>query len=189
MTKNVLRTQYRQMRASLSLESKHKMLASMQEYFREIPLVRHALVLSYKAMASKHEVDTAVFEEVLSTEYDAASFCYPAVKFGTDKMDAYLDDMDIIWEDAGFGLRQPASGNKVSPEKIDIVLVPLLAFDTRGQRLGYGKGFYDGYLARCRAGVISIGLSWFEPEQTLPEIGAHDVPLKYCVTPQRLYVF
>ena len=189
MNKKALRKQYREMRNVLSPAAKHAMLAGMQDFFREIPLIPKALVLSYKAIASKNEVDPSVFEEVLSTEYDAVSFCFPSVYFEEGEMDAYLEDEQVTWEEVKFGLSQPASGNIVSPEKIDIVLVPLLAFDCQGNRLGYGKGFYDRFLARCRPGVVSIGLSWFEAEQTLPEISSHDVPLKYCVTPQRLYVF
>jgi 5-formyltetrahydrofolate cyclo-ligase len=189
MTKKELRKIYREKRESLTLGAKHAMLAGMQECFREIPIISKARVFSYKTITARNEVDTSVFEELLSTEYDAAAFCYPAIPSDGGAMEAYLDNEEITWEEVGFGLTQPASGKMVSPHEIDIVLVPLLAFDCNGQRLGYGKGFYDGYLSRCRPDVLSIGLSWFEPEQTLPEIGAHDVPLKYCVTPQRLYVF
>jgi len=189
MTKRELRKHYRARRETLTLSAKHAMLAAMQENFRAIPIPLGANVLSFKPMAAKHEVDPAVFEEVLSAEYGAVSFCFPAVHFGEGEMHAYLDDEQITWEDVPFGLRQPATGNIISPEKIDLVLVPLLAFDDSGNRLGYGKGFYDRFLSKCRPDVLSIGLSWFEAEQTLPEIGTHDVPLKYCVTPQRLYVF
>jgi 5-formyltetrahydrofolate cyclo-ligase len=189
MTKKELRKTYREKRENLTLAGRHALLADMQECFREIQLISKALVFSYKAMTARNEVETSVFEELLATEYDAASFCYPAIPAGGGAMEAYLDNEEITWEEVAFGLTQPASGKMVSPHEIDIVLVPLLAFDCQGQRLGYGKGYYDGFLARCRPDVISIGLSWFAPEQTLPEIGAHDVPLKYCVTPQRLYVF
>lgn len=189
MTKKALRKIYKEKRGLLTLGAKHAMLAAMQECFREIPLMAKALIFSYKTMAARNEVETSVFEELLATEYDAMEFCYPAIPSNGGAMEAYLDNGEIAWEEVGFGLTQPASGKIVAPYEIDIVLVPLLAFDSHGQRLGYGKGYYDGYLSRCRQDVLSIGLSWFEPEQTLPEIGAHDVPLKYCVTPQRLYVF
>ncbi|HSK11967.1 MAG TPA: 5-formyltetrahydrofolate cyclo-ligase, partial [Phnomibacter sp.] len=80
-------------------------------------------------------------------------------------------------------------GTLLDPTDIDVILVPLLAFDEQGHRLGYGKGFYDRFLKDCRPDALKIGLSWFEAETALPEIGAHDVPLNYCVTPHRLYVF
>ncbi len=189
MTKRDLRKLYLERRSTLSLSSKHAMLAAMQDFFRQIPLLQGARIMSFKAMTARHEVDPSVFEELLFTEYEAASCSFPAVHFEEDEMHAYLDDGDITWQEVRFGLTQPASGNLIAPANLDIILVPLLAFDVMGNRLGYGKGFYDRFLAKCRPGVLSIGLSWFEAEQSLPEIGPHDVPLKYCVTPQRLYVF
>jgi 5-formyltetrahydrofolate cyclo-ligase len=189
MSKKDLRKKYLEMRQGIGLSGRHGMLAEMQEFFREISITKGAKVLSYCAMTAKNEVDPSVFEELLASEYEAAAFAFPAVRFGTGEMEAYLDNEHLVWEEVAFGLTQPASGTLLNPLEIDVVLTPLLAFDLAGYRLGYGKGFYDRYLNRCRPDVISIGLSWFEAEQSIPEIGAHDVPLKYCVTPQRLYVF
>lgn len=189
MTKKALRKQYLENRKSLSRQEMHVMLAGMQEFFRQIPIPARSLVMSFKPMAAKQEVDAAIFEEMLSNEFEAENFCFPSVRFESGEMEAYLDDEKLTWEDVAFGLQQPAGGTLVNPPDIDVVLTPLLAFDTAGYRLGYGKGFYDRFLSRCRPDVLTIGLSWFEAEQSIPEIGAHDVPLKYCVTPQRLYVF
>jgi 5-formyltetrahydrofolate cyclo-ligase len=72
---------------------------------------------------------------------------------------------------------------------MDVVFVPLLAFDENGQRVGYGKGFYDRFLNECKEDVITVGLSFFEAENELIEANATDVPLRYCVTPERVYEF
>ena len=73
--------------------------------------------------------------------------------------------------------------------QVDLVLVPLLAFDTEGFRVGYGKGFYDRYLANCRADVVTIGFSYFGPVDKITDTGQFDVPLTYCITPQHTYEF
>jgi 5-formyltetrahydrofolate cyclo-ligase len=75
-------------------------------------------------------------------------------------------------------------------DKIDIqaIIVPLLVYDKTGNRLGYGKGFYDGYLDTLSKNVLKIGLSFFPPVETVfPE--AHDIALDYCITPNKCYKF
>jgi 5-formyltetrahydrofolate cyclo-ligase len=67
--------------------------------------------------------------------------------------------------------------------------VPLLAFDEKGFRVGYGKGFYDRFLKQCKDGGIKIGLSYFNPIDTIEDAGEFDVPLNFCITPQKVYVF
>lgn len=84
---------------------------------------------------------------------------------------------------------EPLDGIEISPLKIDVVFIPLLAFDKKGNRIGYGKGFYDQFLSDCKADVIKIGLSFFEAEEAITDVYKDDVPLDYCVTPQQIYRF
>ncbi|MGC4022748.1 MAG: 5-formyltetrahydrofolate cyclo-ligase, partial [Cyclobacteriaceae bacterium] len=74
-------------------------------------------------------------------------------------------------------------------EKIDIVIVPLLAFDAAGNRVGYGKGFYDQFLKTCRKDCKKIGLSLFEASQDLISNEEHDVKLDYAITPKGVTSF
>ena len=69
------------------------------------------------------------------------------------------------------------------------MFVPLLAFDTKGNRIGYGKGFYDRFLADCKPETIKIGLSFFEAEKDFNDVSKDDVQLDYCVTPEELFQF
>jgi 5-formyltetrahydrofolate cyclo-ligase len=68
-------------------------------------------------------------------------------------------------------------------------LVPLLAYDLKGNRVGYGKGYYDRFLAECRPDALKIGFSYFEPEEQINDTEDFDIPLNYCVTPHRCYEF
>ena len=61
--------------------------------------------------------------------------------------------------------------------------------DEKGNRIGYGKGFYDTFLARCRPDTIKIGLSFFKPETRIDGVFKGDIPLNYCVTPEKVYTF
>ncbi len=78
----------------------------------------------------------------------------------------------------GFGLREPrADAPQVALADIDVVLVPGLAFDQAGYRVGYGKGYYDRLLAPAPESLLTIGLC-FE-ETFYPEIAHddHDIPV------------
>lgn len=88
-----------------------------------------------------------------------------------------------------YGIPEPIDGIEVPANKIDVVFVPLLAYDNKGHRVGYGKGFYDRFLMECRPDVIKIGLSFFNPEDEAIPVNNTDIPLDYCVTPEKIYYF
>ncbi len=96
---------------------------------------------------------------------------------------------DTILEVNSWGIPEPVSGVSVEPDKVDVVFTPLLAFDRRGHRVGYGKGYYDRFFAHCRKDCIKIGLSLFEAVEEITDAGENDIPLNYCVTPLRIYEF
>jgi 5-formyltetrahydrofolate cyclo-ligase len=79
----------------------------------------------------------------------------------------------------------------VRPAQLDAVLVPLLACDQRGHRVGYGGGFYDRFLAECRPGALFIGLSLLdaEPLAEIADVLPTDVPLHACITPGGVWNF
>lgn len=73
--------------------------------------------------------------------------------------------------------------------KIEVVFIPLLAYDKNGNRIGYGKGFYDRFLDKCSTETIKIGLSFFDQEQHIIDVSENDVKLNYCVTPKKIYCY
>jgi 5-formyltetrahydrofolate cyclo-ligase len=84
-----------------------------------------------------------------------------------------------------------AETTEVLPPQFDAVLVPLLACDQHGQRVGYGGGFYDRFLAQCRPGALFIGLSILEeaPVAEITDVLPTDVPLHACLTPGGVWNF
>jgi 5-formyltetrahydrofolate cyclo-ligase len=88
-----------------------------------------------------------------------------------------------------WNIPEPVDGIEVPPEKIDVTFVPLLAFDDAGHRVGYGKGYYDHFLALCRPDMIKIGLSFFENAEKITDVHEADVRLDYCITPRKIYEF
>lgn len=88
-----------------------------------------------------------------------------------------------------WGVPEPTEGLTVDPMILDVVFVPLLAFDLKGYRVGYGGGYYDNFLKVCRENVIRVGLSFFEPVDAITDIYSGDIPLDFAVTPTRIYRF
>ncbi len=95
-------------------------------------------------------------------------------------------DVELIEDKWGIPVpKEPIFSNS---DEIQLVLVPLLVFDQFGHRIGYGKGYYDGFLSGLSKNVLKIGLCFFPPvESVSPE--AHDIPLDACITPGSSYNF
>ena len=88
-----------------------------------------------------------------------------------------------------FGIPEPKYGEIVSELLLNIVFVPLLAVDKMGNRVGYGKGFYDKLLAKCNPECLFIGISLFDEFVKIDDINSFDVPLNSCFTPNCYYEF
>lgn len=87
------------------------------------------------------------------------------------------------------GIPEPNSGKVLKDSEFDFVIVPLLAIDSKGHRVGYGKGFYDRFLENCSSKCVTIGLHLFEEFIEIDEISFHDKPLDYCITPSETHRF
>ena len=88
-----------------------------------------------------------------------------------------------------YNVPEPVDGLEVPDAKIDVVFVPLLAYDKQGNRVGYGKGFYDKFLSECKPNVVKIGLSFFGPEGLIEDVFENDIKLDFCVNPEKIITF
>jgi 5-formyltetrahydrofolate cyclo-ligase len=88
-----------------------------------------------------------------------------------------------------YGIPEPKYGEIVDAIHLDLVLVPLLAFNNSGFRVGYGKGFYDTFLSKCNTNCLFVGVNHFDDSIEISDIETHDVALHYIVTPNRTMKF
>lgn len=98
-----------------------------------------------------------------------------------------LHSLDELVPDR-FGIPSaPGDRRIVEPEELDLILVPAVAFDRKGNRLGRGGGYYDRYLARVPDSVKTVGIC--RAAQLLCEISADalDIPVQCLVTPDCVY--
>ncbi len=113
----------------------------------------------------------------------------------TSEVNVTKDSLDTLnleevtdFEEDGWGIPKPIGAKQTEPSQIQLVLMPLLAFDENGNRLGYGKGYYDKFLTTLDESVLKLGLSFFPPESRIPA-DEHDIGLDICITPQQIHHF
>lgn len=140
----------------------------------------------FLSIPEKKEVDTSFLLTVLQGK--DKNIVLPSVK-GKRSLDHTLLTDSTEIKMSSLGIPEPVSGLSVAPEVLDVIFVPLLGFDFGGNRLGYGGGYYDRFLAQCRPDAKKIGLSFFGPLTQIPNIEETDIPLDGCVTPDRYYTF
>ena len=135
-------------------------------------------IASFKAIPHRNEISLDSLE---------GDFAFPRViSAAASTMEMAFSKTLAISE---WGIPEPVGGSVVKPTDFDIILIPLLAFDKNGQRVGYGKGFYDRYLAECRPDCLKIGISLFDPVDFIEEVESHDIPLDIAICPAKLYDF
>ena len=88
-----------------------------------------------------------------------------------------------------YGIKEPNNGHHFITENLDLIFIPLLAFDLEGHRVGYGKGYYDRFLKLTNKSSLKIGLSFFDPINKIQDIDDNDVKLDYCITPTQIHKF
>ncbi|MGZ6143224.1 MAG: 5-formyltetrahydrofolate cyclo-ligase [Myxococcales bacterium] len=148
-------------------------------------LARSALVAAARMVALYRALPSECGTASLAAALEAAgkSICYPVVLPGERAL-AFRRGVGVF-ASGSFGVEEP-TGSPVALGSIDLIVVPGVAFDARGARLGRGKGHYDATLAACPA--VPVGLA-FE-SQLVPEVpvGEHDRRVHAVCTEARLLI-
>jgi 5-formyltetrahydrofolate cyclo-ligase len=189
MLKAEARILYREKRKSLSFPERAKLDDLMLIQFQALDLPFIHTLLTYWPIAENNEPNTHLFTDYLEFKNPALSISYPRTDFKKNVMEAVEVDVDTPFKLKEHHIHEPMTGTVISPGEIDMVLVPMLICDKKGYRVGYGKGFYDKYLADCSDDCIKVGFSYFEPVDQIEGRHEFDIPLNICITPQDVYVF
>lgn len=190
MTKQALRNLYLQKRNNLS-EAEYAQLNFQiyQQFFTAIDLSFLKVVHTFLPIPARHEVDTWPIIDRIRREFTHIRISIPKVDPLTNTLENfYFEGLHQLATNE-WGIQEPKQGIPTESQKIDIVLVPLLAFDTHGNRVGYGKGFYDKFLATCRTDCAKVGLSLFDAEPNITDSNNLDIRLDKCITPAGVVTF
>lgn len=187
MTKSELRKIYLQKRLSLS-EAEYLQLSQRlcEQFFFCIDVSFVKVLHIFLPIEKKNEPNTWLIIDRIRREFPNVRLSVPKTNGTMENF--YFEGLHQL-ENNAWGIPEPRQGIPTPIEKIDLVLVPLLAFDQRGHRVGYGKGYYDRFLAESNSDCRKIGLSFFEPVENINDITKDDVPLTECVTPSAFFSF
>ena len=108
-----------------------------------------------------------------------------------NNLEHILLTQQTILKENSYGIPEPQKYNDkiIFPQELDVIIVPLYIFDLNGNRVGYGKGYYDRFLKNCRDDVIKIGISLFEPVKSISDISRNDIALNYAITSNSIFNF
>lgn len=186
MLKKLLRTTYIKRRNALPLAKRTSESISIANNLLKLPIWQLEFYHIFLPIADKKEIDTSVILSILQGK--DKHVIVPKV-VSRQNLQHYLLTDNTTFALSKWGVPEPKEGITISTQKIDVVFVPLVAFDKEGNRVGYGKGYYDTFLSACRKDVIKIGISFFEAEEKITDMHRTDIPLDYCVTPNTIYSF
>jgi 5-formyltetrahydrofolate cyclo-ligase len=187
MFKKEIRLKYKELRNSLSESQIEEMSLAIANEVLLLPIWEKTYFHVFLPIEEQKEINTELILHLLSGK--DKEICISKSDFETRKMTHYLLTDNTKIKKNEYNIPEPIDGIEVPSHKMEVVFIPLLAYDTYGNRVGYGKGFYDKFLAECNPNTIKIGLSFFEPEELISDVNATDIQVNYCITPNRIIKF
>jgi 5-formyltetrahydrofolate cyclo-ligase len=190
MTKSELRKIYLEKRRLLSSdEIMQKSERVAKRLFRNFDLQKINVLHCFLPIERFNEINTKLIFHRVWRDFPHIETAVPRVNFKTNEIESLKFTLQTELVQNSWLIHEPEHNELVESKKIDAVLVPLLCFDLRGFRVGYGKGFYDKFLKNCRAECLKIGLNHFPPVERISDTNEFDVRLDYCLTPKKTYKF
>ena len=188
LTKAELRTIYRKRRAELSsekIQSLSQLIADQVTLFCGArPDLNHFHM--FLAIDRLKEINTYYIKEYL---LGACKSLYTSkINPKSNEMEVVSLDHETLLEVNDFGIPVPVSNQIVEGHILEVVFIPLLAIDIHGNRIGYGKGYYDRFLVGLNPTILKIGLSFFEPIESIPA-EVFDITCDYVITPDNCINF
>lgn len=187
MLKKEFRQKYKALRKELSEEELEERSLAIANKLLQLPIWDKTYFHVFLPITENREVNTEYILHLLSGK--DKEIVISKSDFDSRKMTHFLLTDNTKIKKNEYNIPEPVDGIEVPNHKIEVAFIPLLAFDKAGNRVGYGKGFYDNFLLDCKPETVKIGLSLFESEESIADIFNGDVKLDYCVTPNSIYAF
>ncbi|NRD19073.1 5-formyltetrahydrofolate cyclo-ligase [Winogradskyella eckloniae] len=187
MTKQELRTKYKTLRQALNDNQIDDNSMAIANQLLRLDIWHKSFYHIFLTIEEQKEINTDFILNILSGK--DKHIVISKSNFDDFSMDHVLLTDNTTIKKNHYNIPEPLDGIKIESSQLEVVFIPLLAFDTLGNRVGYGKGFYDRFLGQCQPETIKIGLSFFNAEDHITDHSENDVRLDFCVTPDQIYKF
>jgi 5-formyltetrahydrofolate cyclo-ligase len=189
MTKEIIRKSFLEKRSRLSTDEVAQLSLQLYHFFFSAFDLSFVKVLhTYLPIEKNREPDTWMIIDRVRREFPLTRIAVPKINSEGHMENIFFEGLHQL-QVGKWGITEPKQGIGVEPSKVDLVLVPLLAVDVDGHRVGYGKGFYDRFLSKCRPDCKKIGLSLFEMIPPIEDVSDHDVRLDGTITPGGIHYY
>lgn len=186
--KKKYRTVYLGKRKMLGAKDFDKKNARLLYHFHDFFEKHQAnLIHSFLSIEKNKEVNTWPMIEWL--KHQGKKIAVSRCSTTSNELTHYIFEDYKQLKESKYGIPEPQNGTIVQPKNLDAVLIPLIVFDRMGQRIGYGAGYYDRFLAECPSHCLKVGLSLAPPLDEIPFVELHDIAMDYCITPHGVYSF
>jgi 5-formyltetrahydrofolate cyclo-ligase len=180
-----LRKRLRGLRATFPLDACAKRSERIAVGLEAHPAIQRARAVAlFWPILARHEVDLRAFDASLRAR--GVRVAYPAIDAESRVMTfRFVDEVEHL-EERGFGFHEPhLSAIEATRGDLDVLVVPAIAIDPTGHRIGYGAGFYDRTIPLFAPPAVTIGVAFdFQLVAEVP-FADHDVPLSFVVTDER----
>lgn len=187
MTKKELRIKYKALRQSLTESQIEDYSLAIANQLLKLDIWNKSFYHIFLTIEEQKEINTDFILNILAGK--DKNIIISKSNFEDYSMTHYLLTDNTKIKKNEYNIPEPVDGIEILASQLEVVIIPLLAFDKTGHRIGYGKGFYDRFLTNCKSETIKIGLSFFEVEDDIFEASEDDVRLDYCVSPDRVFQF
>lgn len=186
MRKSDLRKKYLAHKDAMDLEGVEVLSDQIFRNFKNnFPVAAGDKVHIFISIAKFREVDTAVFIDYLRTVH--ARVFVPKIVNG--QMISIELTENTVLKESSWGISEPAENIDSVITEYRYVVTPLLYCDRFGNRIGYGKGYYDRFFRNISENSLRIGVSFFPPSEDIGDVQESDVPLHHLILPERILSF
>lgn len=191
MQKTEIRKIYSKLRNELDLTSvEQNSLKITKLFFEKFDLKNINNIHIFIPIKHKNEVNTWNIIKYIWEKYPKIQIVVPRIFGNNNDMENVCISQNTIFKTNNWGIDEPISEITLNSNKVDLVLIPLLAVDKNGNRVGYGKGFYDKMLQNSKPDIIKIGLSFFDIlESKIGDTNEFDIPIDYLINQNGIVVF
>ncbi|GAB3945368.1 5-formyltetrahydrofolate cyclo-ligase [Spirosoma harenae] len=187
MTKSEVRRLFLAKRKALTTDEVQTRSQEIAQHFLDFLAgtdltAKQSLIHTFLPIRRQNEIDTWLIIRSLWRQFPNCQLVVSVTDTTTNLLTHYPLQPTTVLAENRWGIPEPVDRDTpIASNQIDLVLVPLLAFDTVGHRVGYGKGYYDRFLADCRPDCLKVGLSFFEPVDRIDDVAETDVLLDLSI--------